>query len=51
MGQSKVDLSIIIGIERVVVEIEVAEENEIVEFMSISTIKSVRFPNLGSTGG
>ena len=51
VGQSKVNLSIIIRIGRVVMEIEVAEKNEIVELMTIGTIKSVRFPNFSSRGG
>ena len=32
-------------------EIEVAKKNEIVELMTISTIKSVGFPNFSSMGG
>ena len=51
VGQSKVNLSIIIGIGRVVMEIEVAEENEIVELTTIGTVKSVEFPNFSSTEG
>ena len=51
MGQSKINLSIIIRIGGVVMEIEVAKKNEIVELMTIGTIKSVGFPNFSSMGG
>ena len=50
VGQSKVNLSIIIEIGGVVTEIEVAEKNEIVELITIGTIESVRLPNFSCMG-
>ena len=51
VGQSKINLSIIIRIGRVVMEIEVTEKNEIIELITMSTIESVGFPNFSGMGG
>ena len=48
VGQGKGDLPSIIRIGRVVTEVEIAEEDEVVELFWVRTIKSVRFLSFSS---
>ena len=48
MGEGKVDLCCIVAISRVLLEVEVAEKDEIVEFLDIRTVKGIRFLGLCS---
>ena len=43
VGQGKGDLQFIIRIGRVVTEVEISEEDEVVELFWVGTVKSVRF--------
>ena len=48
VGEGKVDLCCIVAVSRVLSEVEVAEKDEVVEFLGIGTIKGIRFLGLCS---
>ena len=43
MSKGKSDFSVIFGVCRVVSEIEVTEEDEVVELLRVRTVKNIRF--------
>ena len=46
VGEGKIDLFCIVAISRVLCEVEVAEKDEVVEFLGIRTVKGIRFLGL-----
>ena len=48
MGEGKVDLCCVVTVSGVLSEIEVAEKDEVVEFLGVGTVKGIRFLGLCS---
>jgi hypothetical protein len=51
VGECKCHFGCIVGVRRVLTEVEVAQEDEVVEIPGIRTIKRIRFFGLGPFGG